>query len=105
MPRQLWNVPDGRTAILTVIAGQGDQGVDAAGLPDTTGLKPSPMENEVNIEAAAKELVGRHGKVAAEIARRRADELAHSGELKEADLAYRLLNEVERLVQAEKVGP
>lgn len=63
------------------------------------------MENDFSIEAAAKELVGRHGKAAAELARRRADELAHAGELKEADLAYRVLNEVERLVQGEKVGP
>lgn len=56
------------------------------------------MSTDTTITESAQAMIDRYGReTALEQARKRADDLSKGGDLKSADMAYRVLNEVERL--------
>lgn len=54
------------------------------------------MQPDEDITLAAVRLIERHGAAAAEQARARAEQASRAGDLRLADLAWRVLSEVER---------
>ena len=58
------------------------------------------MQPDEDITQAAMRLIERHGAAAAEQARVRAEQASRAGDLRLADLAWRVLSEVERRLAA-----